>query len=129
MHGYPSPSKLDQYRKLREKALQGKLGAESDTGCVYSRGTRNCGVGALFSQAQIKDIKARSLNNVPVSTLADEIGKKNLEAVTGFTLMELTKLQRFHDSSAALLRRNPETTYMVEWLSQQIAKEEAKANR
>lgn len=127
MHGYPSPSKLDQYRKLKEKALQGKLGAESDAGCMYAHGGRNCGVGALFSQAQIMDIKARDLNNVPVSYLARDIGKKNLEAVTGFTLKELENLQCLHDSSAAKLRANPETTHMVQWLGEKIAQEEAKA--
>ena len=126
MHGYNSPSKLDQYRKLKRKALAGKLGARSQQGCVYAHGGRNCAIGALFTQAQIKDIKECGLNHFSIQCVSETIGRKNLEAVTGFTLKELTVMQHLHDASASLLITSPQTTYFVDWLNRQIAKEGAK---
>lgn len=101
MHGYPSPKPAEQYRKLQELALKGKLGASSSDGsCVYEFKGSFCAVGALFNKAQHKDLKARDLNAKGISFVAHQIGKKNLEAVTGLSLNELVKLQGLHDENA-----------------------------
>jgi putative SOS response-associated peptidase YedK len=127
MHGYPSPSKLDQYRKLKEKALKGKLGAESTHGCKYEAEGRNCAVGALFTTAQLNDIEERGMNAYGVGGLACYVGKKNLEAVTGFTLRELAEMQCMHDRAPNQLQTAPESSWFVAWLDRQIAQEEANA--
>lgn len=72
----------------------------------YTNGSGNhCAVGTLFSKEQIQDIISRRLNGADIEELAftvsgtdkTRIGKKNIEAVTGLTLRELTIIQRAND--------------------------------
>ena len=63
---------------------------------VYPSGN-NCAVGSLFSKEQLKDIERLELNEMSIDYVADKIGEKNIEAVTGMTMFELESLQKTHD--------------------------------
>lgn len=74
-----------------------------------------CGVGGLFSPAQIADIKRRQLNSAtPVGTLFRVIGSDNIVAATGLGKRALVGLQTVHDELVRQARRKlmtqPQTT-------------------
>jgi hypothetical protein len=124
MHGFPSPDKLSQLRKLKDLYQKDRLGAFTAVSCVYQNGQKTCAVGALFNKAQLKDIRARGLNSAPIEHLVQAIGKKNIEAVTGFSIRELDKMQDEHDISFGAFGRNRN---FIDWLNQRIEMEEANA--
>lgn len=118
------PNKLDQYKRLLEATLDGKLGAMHKSRCVYSHGKRRCAVGFLFTEAQIADIKARGLNlDTTVHLLAWYIGENNIVEVTGLSLVELANLQAAHDESPerlAGIKRERAKTSLVRHLRKAI---------
>lgn len=70
--------------------------------CMYAFRTGgktvHCGVGALFTPAQIADLKKRDLNaDTGIDRLADEIGVDNVVAATGLPMTSLRTLQNTHD--------------------------------
>lgn len=84
--------------RLKQLFAERKLGARLNSTCMYANGEKRCAVGAMFNDAQLADLKKRGLNsNTPIDKLAREIGKKNIEYVTGFSLNTLRRLQDLHD--------------------------------
>jgi hypothetical protein len=121
MHGIDSPSKLSQYKKLLRRFNKGLLGAMNDDGdCIYKSGKQTCVVGALFNAAQLKDIQKRDLNNDRIGLVASDIGQKNIEAVTGFTIEELEQMQTMHDAAYSWSDTSNE---FKQWLEMKILEE------
>lgn len=84
--------------------------------CVYD-GTEQagkpnfCGVGCLFSPAQLDDIKRRKLNSgTTVKGLIRIIGRDNIVATTGLGPRSLDALQVAHDGLVREARRNKALT-------------------
>lgn len=103
-----TPSKLDQYKKLLKMAEAGKLGAFDEYEvCMYRYGDKRCAVGALFNNAQLDDIQKRRLNTMSIRVVASDIGRRNIETVTGFTLDELETIQDQHDRCSGRTGLNP----------------------
>jgi hypothetical protein len=125
MHGFDSPDRLSQYKKLLSRLGQGLLGATKDGEPVYRSGRKTCGVGALFTPAQLRDIQLRGLNDVPIPMLVCSIGDKNLEAVTGFTIQELRNLQAAHDEAAVFSNEYFDADFRS-WLELRIQEESSK---
>ena len=125
MNDFVRPKKLDQLRKIRDFALKKKLGAHSSDGCAYKHRGHFCAVGCLFNEAQLKDIKLRGLNTNGITTLSEEIGIKNIEAVTGFELQELSYLQSLHDDLGSCLQTNElDVNMFVQEIDKMIEKEQ-----
>ncbi len=103
------PTKKQTLQRMLDAYNAGTLGAlkhvyagglGSYNTCVYSKGKRTCIVGSIFSPAQLAYIKRRRLmNEYGVYELAEHIGKKNIESVSGMSLRSLNTLQRHHDAS------------------------------
>ena len=123
MHGFDSPDRLSQYKKLLSRLDQGLLGATTGGEPVYRSGRKTCGVGALFTPAQLRDIQLRGLNDAPIPMLALCIGDKNIEAVTGFTIQELRNLQANHDEAVVFSNDNDD---FRSWLELRIQEESSK---
>ena len=105
------------YKHILAELDAGRLGAAGEHGCVYESGKKHCAVGCLFSPDQLKDIKRRRLNaEFGVRELAREIGKENIEAVTGLELYELRLLQEKHDCEYLDIRNEPLETVFRKWL-------------
>lgn len=112
---FKTPNKLDQYKKLLKMAEAGELGAFDEYEvCMYRYGGKRCAVGALFNKAQLDDIQKRDLNAVSIRAVASDIGHRNIETVTGFTLDELDMIQREHDRCSGRTGLNPFIEF-VEW--------------
>lgn len=120
------PKKIDQYRKIREMALAGKLGAaeqaegECVSGCVYRNGDLRCGVGALFNDAQLDNIEELGLNTCGIDVVADNIGYDNIETVTGFTIKELIEIQGQHDAIILNGYLKPDFSPLIRFLHKKI---------
>lgn len=105
----------------------GTLGASKqmaygDT-CMYQVGTSTCIVGSLFNQEQLNSLKRRKLNAEPISIVAERIGVKNIEFVTGLELYELKKLQGLHDDEAGnRIAKALKTTGLYKYLVSELKK-------
>lgn len=117
------PTKLQSLLKVRREFKAGRLGAMHNGACVYeARNGDHCSVGCLFGPAQIADLKRRRLNsNNNVNDLMARIGSKNLKAVTGMTMVELTHMQNQHDDSFILYGKTPGQKF-GQWLDREIGK-------
>lgn len=102
---------IQSYKKVLKELDCGRLGAHNGEQCVYERKTgdvvRHCGVGALFNEAQIADLKSRRLNTKAIEDVIDVIGIRNLTAVTGLDADELDELQSEHDMNEYFVRTDP----------------------
>lgn len=119
---FKPPKKIDQYKKIRKMALSGKLGAfDGDSGsCMYRKGDRRCGVGALFNDAQLDSINEFGLNPTTIDIVAEFIGADNIELVTGFTIKELIEIQAQHDTVILNSYLEPDFTPLIEFLDEKI---------
>ena len=95
---------VQSLNRVREMFLAGRLGAADTDSCVYhqvggeKRVERFCAVGCLFTAEQLADIKKHGMNSgVGIQELAEQFGKRNLEAVTGLKIGDLENLQSSHD--------------------------------
>lgn len=81
----------------------GNLGAVNNlSACSYSLKKsdgeyRYCAVGCLFNKVQLDDIALKGLNSVNIGVLAEHIGRKNVEYVTGLSLEDAKRIQKEHD--------------------------------
>lgn len=92
------------YKHVLAEFNASRLGAMKDGSCVYEYRAKGyppirCGVGCLFSPAQISEIKKAKMNGRGINRLAEEFGQENIEAATGLTMSELFDLQRRHDDA------------------------------
>jgi hypothetical protein len=95
----PQRTPLQAYQHVLKALDAGTVSPElmSDH-CVYTQGKKlNCGVGSLFTRAQLKDIKARGLNSQIIRAVGCAIGEHNLLEVTGLDMQQLEDLQEAHD--------------------------------
>lgn len=105
MTTFTKPTRQESLLKIRQAAIDGKLGAADNKGfCVYEHQNRFCGVGCLFSPEQIKDIRKRDTNALSITLLSNEIGRRNIEFVTGLTMSELRFIQNQHDINSDSLK-------------------------
>lgn len=106
INGVQCRTREESLRHIIKQAKLKKIGPKRETehgecNYVYPSGN-NCAVGSLFSENQLKDIKARDFNEMSINYLAlREVGKRNVEAVTGMKLKELELLQKIHDDTSA----------------------------
>jgi len=97
-------TRLAAYKKIMTAIKAGVVRpSKMQSGCKYRKGARRCGVGALFSDAQLQDLQARGLNHRVIRNVAEVIGVKNIEYVTGMSLAELHAVQNKHDRCSAWL--------------------------
>lgn len=99
-----------------------KLGAMKYGGCVYEYRNKNCGIGCLFTPEQIKDIKLRQLNALPIEHVAEYIGEDNIEIVTGMKIEELCAIQNIHDEEFGGGFYSGSSMKLPEYLKNEIAK-------
>ena len=94
------PTKLAAYKKVLSGIKSGIVDPEKMYFCQYREPATGlqCGVGILFNDAQLNDILERGLNEWSIRQLANVIGVKNIETVTGLSLKELDDLQTHHDT-------------------------------
>ena len=102
INGVTCRTREESLKHIIKQAKAGKIGPKgsewSSGSCHYKYLSGNhCAVGCLFSANQLKDIERRDFNSTSIAMVAQEIGQKNIEAVTGMTVRELVKLQRLHD--------------------------------
>lgn len=120
-------------KHILTELLAGRLGAQAgqknrpwDLACAYESTTngvvRHCGVGCLFNDAQLRSIKARKMNSIDVSSLADTIGEDNLTTVTGLQISELETIQALHDDFADDIRDRPAQTRLHGYLTRELKK-------
>ena len=107
INGVTCRTRKESLKHIIKQAKAGKIGPKDgdkigfeNCSYVYPSGN-NCGVGCLFSAKQLKDIKARGCNGMAINYLAGSynVGKKNIEAVTGMAVKELKHIQHIHDSA------------------------------
>lgn len=99
----PTPqTKLAALEKVLEGIKSGTVNPSVMGTCRYHDDVTylRCGVGILFNDAQIKDIKRRKLNGASVTVLEWTIGRRNIEEVTGMPMDDLRNLQARHDISS-----------------------------
>lgn len=118
--------KVTAYQHVLAMYKAKKLGAFSSGGCVYRDRNRRCAVGCFFNDAQLDDISKQRLNSsTSVSVLADRIGKKNIERVTGLDVATLMDLQLEHDNACDYeieeVRRGDLDTEFAKYLQRRIA--------
>lgn len=104
-----------------------RLGATTNTWwpkCVYEApgDQRHCAVGALFSPAQLADLKTRGINSSGITEVISVIGKNNIETVTGMKSAELVKLQSLHDINWPEVKLGKPGTALHSYLTAQLAK-------
>lgn len=114
-------------KHILSELVGGRLGAADKwEGCQYEAKVdgvvKHCGVGCLFTPAQIRSIKMRGLNGQSIDGVEEKIGTKNLEAVTGLCMPELEEIQSMHDGSWETIRVEPKTTSLFKYLTKEIAK-------
>lgn len=101
INGVKCRTRTESLKHIIKQAEAGKIGPienDSQRLCLYQyESGNNCAVGALFSKAQLKDLKAKCLGEMSIDYVSETIGKKNIEAVTGMSLKELQDLQSTHD--------------------------------
>ena len=109
-------TRLQALKHILASLKAGKLGAVNDPewgSCAYEVVTngvvRNCGVGCLFSPAQIRSLKVRHMNSDDIRSVSKIIGVDNIEAVTGLELDELETLQMHHDDEHTKIREGDVT--------------------
>lgn len=97
-------TKLAALEKVLEGIQSGTVNPSVMGTCRYHDDVTylRCGVGILFNDAQIEDIKKRRLNGASVQVLAMTIGRRNIEAVTGMSVDDLRVLQSKHDGCSTL---------------------------
>lgn len=108
INGVQCRTKIESLKHIIYQARAGKIGPKFNKGdkpnCNYQYPSGNhCAVGCLFSEAQLKLITQEdefqsSMNEEHIGSLAAAFGKKNIEAVTGMTVEELTAIQKAHDN-------------------------------
>lgn len=104
----PTPqTKLAALEKVLEGIKSGTVNPSVMGACIYHDDVTylRCGVGILFNDAQIEDIKRRKLNGASVSVLATTIGRRNIETVTGMSVDDLRTLQSKHDGCSTMAFR------------------------
>ncbi len=105
INGVECRTREESLRHIIKRAKLKKIGPKTEreaagSTCEYRYASgNNCAVGSLFSKAQLMDIDARGENESAILYVADNIGRKNIEAVTGMSLKELESLQDIHDSA------------------------------
>lgn len=106
INGVKCRTREESLKHMLRQAKAGKIGpSPSDTEdyfCLYRYSSgNNCAVGSLFSHAQLTDIDRLGFNESSVAMLAtlSDIGKRNLETVTGMKVKELHIIQKIHDDT------------------------------
>ena len=103
INGTKCRTREESLRHIMRQAKANKIGPEPTDAtrfdnCLYEyESGNNCAVGCLFSKAQIKDLKKRSLNGMSIKYITDIVGQANIETVTGMSKKELGQLQELHD--------------------------------
>lgn len=102
----PQRTPLQAYKDVLQAVKDGRVNPYQMGGmCQYrlevdGKPTISCGVGSLFSEAQLDNIVEIGMNHHEITDLAGEIGDKNLLEVTGLEIDELVELQEEHDSAS-----------------------------
>jgi hypothetical protein len=102
----PQRTPLQAYQDVLQAVIDGRVNPARMAGaCQYrleadGKPTINCGVGSLFSEAQLDNIVEIGMNHHEVCDLAAEIGLANVYEVTGLSIDQLAELQEEHDSAA-----------------------------
>lgn len=118
---------------ILSELVGGRLGAVAapkdqswNEGCAYEAvkdGTvLHCGVGCLFTPAQIRSIKTRGLNGQGIDAVSDVIGTKNLETVTGLHMGELEIIQSIHDDEWMTILDSPKKSVLYSFLTKELKK-------
>ena len=105
INGVECRTREESLRHIARQAKLKKIGPKRETehgNCQYLyESGNNCAVGSLFSPKQLEEIDAKAFNELSIGYLASEVGKKNIETVTGMKLKELELLQKIHDDTLA----------------------------
>jgi len=119
-------TRLQNLKHILKQYTKGNLGANVAGACYYEHNGKNCGVGCMFSAAQIRDLKARGLNGMSIEYVTAEIGEKNIEAVTGMSLDELGTMQAHHDTATARIGTGHPDTDFYRYVTRLLDAEQAK---
>jgi hypothetical protein len=105
INGVECRTREESLRHIIKRAKLKKIGPKTEAEaagaycCYLYESGNNCAVGSLFSPKQLEEIDAKAFNELSIGYLATEVGKRNIEEVTGMTLKELELLQKIHDDT------------------------------
>lgn len=114
-------------KHILSELLGGRLGAaDKHSGCQYEAKVDgvivHCGVGCLFNPSQIRSLKQRGINGQDIESVAEKIGQKNLETVTGLCMDELEDIQGLHDGEWEDIQKEPKKSDLFAYLKKELAK-------
>lgn len=128
INGVQCRTREESLRHIVKRAKLKKIGPKTEREAAgstceyrYSSGN-NCAVGSLFSKAQLLNIEAKGENESAILYLADSIGRKNIETVTGMRLKELEKLQDIHDTAVQDEGAQPARNAVIAYCEEELKK-------
>ena len=104
VNGIECRTRQESLIHIAQQAKLKKIGPKNEHEhgfCEYRYASgNNCAVGALFSKAQLDQIDAWGCTSTSINQLAlVNIGKRNVETITGMKLKELEIIQKIHDDT------------------------------
>lgn len=104
VNGVECRTREESLKRIVAQINAGKVGPRPEEmpkhSCEYRYPSGNhCAIGCLLSAEQLDYIAGHELNEMTASYAAKWIGKSNLETVTGMQMVELSTIQKIHDTN------------------------------